>query len=73
MRPSAAIVETANRSESTVMISLNGRSANARSILDLFGLAAEDGSELTLEADGPDASAVLDAISTILTTPPCDD
>src|SRR5258708_190748 len=73
MRPIAAIVELANHFESTITITLNGYSASARSILDLFGVVAEGGSELTLEADGPDAKQALDALAALLSQPPCDE
>jgi phosphotransferase system HPr (HPr) family protein len=72
MRPSAAFVEIAGRFQCNVTVTHDGKSVNGKSLWDLLLLAAMPGSELTLEADGPDASAALDALSTFLATPPCD-
>ena len=72
MRPSAAFVEMAGRFQSDVTVSVEGRSANGKSIWDLMALAAMPGSELTLLADGPDAPQALDALSALLSTPPDD-
>jgi phosphotransferase system HPr (HPr) family protein len=72
MRPSAAFVELAGQFESSIMVMHGDRSANGKSIWDMLALAAEGGSMLTLEADGPDASAALEALATLLSTPPTD-
>jgi phosphotransferase system HPr (HPr) family protein len=72
MRPSAAFVELAGKFESCILVVHGERSANGKSIWDLMTLAAEAGSVLTLEADGPDASAALEALSALLSTPPTD-
>jgi phosphotransferase system HPr (HPr) family protein len=70
MRPSAAFVELAGRFQSEVTVTSDGRSVNGKSLWDLLLLAAMPGSELTLEVDGPDAEAALDALVTLLATPP---
>jgi len=70
MRPSAAFVELAGRFESTVLVSLDGKTVNGKSLWDLLLLAATPGSELTLEADGPDAPQALDALSALLSSLP---
>jgi len=72
MRPSAAFVETAGRFQSTVNVKHEGRTVNGKSLWDLLLLAAMPGSELTIEVDGPDASAALDALVTVLETIPED-
>jgi phosphotransferase system HPr (HPr) family protein len=72
MRPSAAFAELAGHFESTVTVSVDGRSANGKSIWDLMALAAMPGSEMVLEADGPDAAQALEALSALLSTPPED-
>ena len=73
MRPSAAFVELAGRFQSTVTVSLNGRSVNGKSLWDLMLLAAEAGSELTVEVSGPDAAAALEALVALLKAPPPED
>lgn len=70
MRPSAAFKELADRFESNITVTHDGKSVNGKSLWDLLLLAAEYGSELTLEADGPDAHQALDALSQLLSTPP---
>ena len=70
MRPSAAFVQLAERFQSNVTVSHDGKTANGKSIFDLLFLAAEEGTELTLEADGPDASAALEALAALLATAP---
>ena len=61
-RASAKIVEAAARFQSRVMISKDGQCVDARSIMGLMMLAASPGTEVVVEADGPDAAAALAAI-----------
>ena len=61
-RASAKIVEAAARFRSCVMISKDGQTVDARSIMGLMMLAASEGSEIAIEAEGPDAAAALAAI-----------
>jgi len=70
MRPSAQFVQLAEQFQSNVVVRTDSREANGKSIWDLMGLAAEEGTELTLEADGPDASDALEALAALLATPP---
>jgi phosphotransferase system HPr (HPr) family protein len=72
LRPSAAFVQMAERFESNVTLHHEGRSANGKSLWDLIGLAVMPGCELTLEVAGPDAPQALDALATLLSTPPAD-
>jgi phosphocarrier protein HPr len=61
-RASAKIVEAAARFSSRIMISNDGQTVDARSIMGLMMLAASEGSEIAIEAEGPDAAAALAAI-----------
>ena len=70
LRPSAAFVELAGRFQSEIKVTHNNTSVNGKSVWDLLLLAAEVGSELTLEANGPDAPAALDALSELISTAP---
>jgi phosphocarrier protein HPr len=72
MRPSAAFAELAGHFECNVTVSVDGRSANGKSIWDLMALAAMPGSQMILEADGPDAKEALDALAELLSRPPED-
>jgi len=61
-RASAKIVEAAARFQSHITVSKDGQTVDARSIMGLMMLAASPGSEIVIEADGPDAEAALLAI-----------
>lgn len=61
-RASAKIVEAAARFESRITVSKDGQCVDARSIMGLMMLAASPGSEIAVEAEGPDAEAALAAI-----------
>jgi phosphocarrier protein HPr len=69
MRPAAAFVEMASRFQSQVVIWKHEHSVNGKSFLDLMMLAAESGTELTLEVSGSDAEPALEALSGILESP----
>lgn len=64
-RASAKLAELALSLPTKVMISFEGESADARSIMDLLCLGAGIGSVVTLDADGDDAGAALDAVEAL--------
>ncbi len=65
-RPAAMIVTTASKYQSEFFISKDGVRVNGKSIMGVMMLAAEMGSVLTLELDGPDeAQALADLIQVI--------
>jgi phosphocarrier protein HPr len=67
MRPITAFVETASKFKSDVFLAKEGDAKiNGKSPLGLLGLAAEQGTELTLEVDGPDAAEALTALMEVL-------
>jgi phosphocarrier protein len=66
MRPITAFVEIASQFQSTVNVIKGAESFNGKSPLALLGLAAEKGTELILEADGPDCEAALEALVALL-------
>ena len=70
MRPSAALAELAGRFQSTITVSVDGKSVNGKSLWDLMLLAAMPNTALTLEVDGPDAPAALEALVALLQAPP---
>lgn len=65
-RPAADFVREAEKYRSDVRVTKDGMSANGKSILALLTLAAESGSELVLEVDGPDEEQALDVLKTKL-------
>jgi phosphocarrier protein HPr len=63
MRPSTKFITLASSFQSEVWVHFQGIKANGKSILDMTSLAAECGTTLDLEAQGPDAEAALDALA----------
>ena len=66
-RASAKIVEAAARFQSRITVSRDGQRVDARSIMGLMMLAASPGSEISIDAEGPDAEAALAAIVALAT------
>ena len=62
-RPAASFVKTAMRFRARVTVGLNGKTADAKSILAVLALGATGGSTLRLNAEGEDAPAALDALA----------
>jgi phosphocarrier protein HPr len=60
--PAAKFVKLASQFQSEIRVHHDGKVINGKSILDLTLLAAESGTRLDLEADGPDAEAAIDAL-----------
>ncbi|TMD17050.1 MAG: HPr family phosphocarrier protein [Chloroflexi bacterium] len=66
-RPAANFVKTAMRFRSRVTVGVDGRFADAKSILAVLALGAIGGTTLSLCADGEDAPAALDALAACVT------
>ncbi len=67
-RPSAQLTKTAAQFRSEVWIAKAGRRVNAKSIMGVMMLAAGQGSTVTVDADGPDEAAAVDAIGKLITS-----
>ena len=65
-RASAKIVEAAARFQSEITIVKDGNRVNARSIMGLMMLAASLGSEIGVEAQGPDADEAMKAMMALI-------
>ncbi len=65
-RASAKVVEAAARFQSEITIVKDGQRVNARSIMGLMMLAASLGSEIGVEAQGPDALAAMTAMLALI-------
>ncbi|MEO5884204.1 MAG: HPr family phosphocarrier protein [Candidatus Limnocylindrales bacterium] len=61
-RPAARFVQAASRFTSRIVIRHDGREADAKSLIALLGLTIRPSTQITLEADGPDADAALVAL-----------
>ena len=65
-RAAAKLTQTAARFASEIWLARNGRRVNAKSIMGMMMLAAGKGSVVTLEAEGEDAQAALDALRQLI-------
>ncbi|RME20844.1 MAG: HPr family phosphocarrier protein [Candidatus Zixiibacteriota bacterium] len=65
-RPSAQLVSTAARFESDVYFKRDDLRVNGKSIMGVMMLAAEQGTTLTVEVDGPDEKEALEAILKVI-------
>jgi phosphotransferase system HPr (HPr) family protein len=65
-RPAADFVRAANTFAAAITITCEGKSANAKSILQVMSLNARQGAKVTLNATGPDADDALSALATLL-------
>jgi phosphotransferase system HPr (HPr) family protein len=63
LRPADMLVRLATQFESSIDVVRAGDRFDGKSILSLMTLAAEQGTELVLEAKGPDAEAALEALA----------
>ncbi len=66
LRAAAAFVKLAERFQSDVTLLRNRDSANGKSIISLVTLAAAKGTRVRIVADGPDASAALEALAELV-------
>lgn len=65
-RPSAQLTQVASRFASEVWITKAGRRVNAKSIMGVMMLAAGKGSQVTVDTDGPDEAAALEAVAQLI-------
>lgn len=61
-RPASEFVKLAARYSCEVRVEKDGLEVNGKSIMGVLMLAAEMGSQLTIRAEGTDASAALEAL-----------
>ncbi|HKV74486.1 MAG TPA: HPr family phosphocarrier protein [Gemmatimonadales bacterium] len=65
-RPAAQLVKLASGFAAHLEIEKDGMAINAKSIMGVMMLAAEQGSSITLKGDGSDADAALDALAALI-------
>ena len=65
-RPASLFVQIANKFDSDVWIIKEGQKVNGKSIMGILMLAAEKGSEVRIEAEGPDAQEAVEELSGVL-------
>ena len=65
-RASTKLTQTASQFASEVWIERNGRRVNAKSIMGVMMLAAGKGSIVTLETEGKDEQAAMEALLALI-------
>jgi len=65
-RAAASFVKTASSYDCEIFLVNGEQSVNGKSIMGIMMLAASRGTELTLEADGPDESAAIKALGLLI-------
>jgi phosphotransferase system HPr (HPr) family protein len=74
MRPAVQFAQVAGKFQSAVTVKWGERSADGKSPLAMMAnMLAPPGAELTVEVNGPDARAALDALIAVLEAPPLPD
>jgi len=66
-RPAAQLVRLANGFDAEIVLAKAEMSVNGKSIMGVMMLAAECGSTLRIEANGPDEEAAVQAIAAMIT------
>ncbi|MEN6435018.1 MAG: HPr family phosphocarrier protein [Anaerolineaceae bacterium] len=62
-RPASVFVREAGKYTSTITVTCGEKTVNAKSILNVLTLGANQNAEITLHAEGEDADAALKAMS----------
>lgn len=65
-RSAAMFVELSNRFQSDILVKRDEIEVNGKSIMGIMMLAAAKGTELILQADGPDESEVLERLTQLV-------
>jgi phosphocarrier protein len=65
-RAAAKFVGLASQYAADVTVSRNQQEVNGKSIMGVMMLAASQGTEVTIETDGEDADAALDALTELV-------
>lgn len=65
-RPAAIFVQNAKGFQCQITLLKNEKTANAKSILSVLTLGAEQGDKIVLQADGEDAASAIDRLASLL-------
>lgn len=65
-RASARFVETVERFDARIEVRRDGHAVSGDSIMGLLMLAAHQGTEIEVAAEGPEAEAALDALAALI-------
>lgn len=62
-RPAALFVQSASKFSSHVLVKVDNKTVNAKSIMGMISLGILDGQTVTIAADGEDAQSAIDELS----------
>ncbi len=62
-RPATFFIQKANEFKSNIWVECDERRINAKSLLGLLSLGIQNGMNITILADGPDAKEAADALA----------
>ncbi len=65
-RAAAQFVQLASKFASEIFVDKNGQEVNGKSIMGILILAASQGAEITVRAEGPDAEGALNALGELI-------
>ncbi len=65
-RPAGLLVKLAGGYQSEIVVSKDGKEANAKRIMALMGLGATKGTEITVKVEGPDEEEAAKAVEEFL-------
>jgi phosphocarrier protein HPr len=65
-RPAATLVQKAKAFQSQITLSKNDKTANAKSILSVLTLGAEQGDQVLLKVTGDDAETAIGELASLL-------
>lgn len=65
-RAAARFVQTASRFDARIRVTRGDRTVDGKSIMGILLLAASRGTVVTIDAEGPDASAALDELAALV-------
>lgn len=65
-RPAGLFVKMAGGFQSDIIVSKDGKEANAKRIMALMGLSATKGTEITVKVEGPDEDEAVKAVEEFL-------
>jgi len=67
-RPASLIMKVSNRFQSRIELIKGQERVDGKSILEILTLGATPGTNLVIEADGPDAELALEALAQLFTS-----
>lgn len=65
-RPATLFVRAAQKHKSTIMVSYNGKTVNAKSLLGLLSLGAAKDAEITIAAEGGDEEEAVNSLASLI-------